>query len=203
MQALIKEIETDRWTSPEVQDYKRLKDEFLVYNGVVLRMNRIFIPPTLRSRPVELAHLGHQGIVKTKQLIRDKVWFPGIDKLTEDKVKNCLSCQAATAKSPPPEPLRMITLPSAPWKEVAVDFAGPFPSGDYIVVVVDEFSPFPEVQLLTSTSAKAVVPKLDAIFSRQGVPDILKSGNGPPFNGHEFKNFADYVGFKHRKITPL
>ena len=71
------------------------------------------------------------------------------------------------------------------------------------MVVVDEFSRFPEVELLTSTSAKAVVPKLDAIFSRQGVPDILKSDNGPPFNGHEFKNFADYVGFKHRKITPL
>ena len=97
----------------------------------------------------------------------------------------------------------MITLPTAPWKEVAVDFAGPFPSRDYIVVVVDEFSRFPEVELLTSTSAKAVVPKLDAIFSRQGVPDILRSDNGPPFNGHEFKTFADYVGFKHRKITPL
>ena len=91
MQALIKAIETDRWTSPEVQDYKRLKDEFSVYNGVALRMNRIFIPLTLRSRAVELARLGHQGIVKTKQLIRDKVWFPGIDKLTEDKVKKKLS----------------------------------------------------------------------------------------------------------------
>ncbi|CAH3157735.1 unnamed protein product [Porites evermanni] len=77
--------------SPEVQDYKRLKDEFSVYNGVALRMNRIFIPLTLRSRAVELARLGHQGIVKTKQLIRDKVWFPGIDKLTEDKVKKKLS----------------------------------------------------------------------------------------------------------------
>ena len=87
MQALIKAIENDRWTSPEVQDYKRLKDEFSVYNEVVLRMNRIFIPLTLRSRAVELAHLSHQGVVKTKQLIRDKVWFPGIDKLTEDKVK--------------------------------------------------------------------------------------------------------------------
>ena len=85
MQTLIKAIETDRWISPEVQDYKKLKDEFSVYNGVVLRMNRILIPPTLRSRAVELAHLGHQGIVKTKQLFRDKVWFPGIDKLTEEK----------------------------------------------------------------------------------------------------------------------
>ena len=184
MQTLIKAIETDRWTSPEVQDYKRLKDEFSVYNGVVLRMNRVLIPPTLRSRAVELAHLGHQGIVKTKQLIR--VWFPGIDKLTEEK-KNCLSCQAATAKSPPPEPLWRTTLPSAPWKEVAADFAGPFLSGNYIMVVVDEFSRFPRVELLTSTSAKAVVPKLDAVFSRQGVPDILKSDNGPPLMGMSSK----------------
>jgi len=69
----------------------------------------------------------------------------------------------------------MIKLPSAPWREVAIDFAGPFPSGDYIMVVIDEFSRFPEGELLTSTSAKAVIPKLDAIFARQGVPDILKS----------------------------
>ena len=60
-----------------------------------------------------------------------------------------------------------------------------------------------EVELLTSTSAKAVVPKLDAIFSRRGGPDILKSDNGPPFNGHEFKTFADSLGFKHRKILSL
>ena len=32
---------------------------------------------------------------------------------------------------------------------------------------------------------------------------MLKSDNGPPFNGNEFRQFADYLGFKHRKITPL
>jgi len=96
----------------------------------------------------------------------------------------------------------MTPLPSAPWKEVAIDFAGPFPSGDYIMVVTDEFSHFPEVEILTSTSAKAVIPKLDAIFARQGIPDVLKSDNGPPFNGHEFKNFSEYLGLKHRRIAP-
>ena len=96
----------------------------------------------------------------------------------------------------------MTPLPSAPRKEVAVDFAGPFPSGDYIMVVTDEFSRFPEVEILISTSARAVILKLDAIFARQGIPDVLKSHNGPPFNGHEFKNFTDYLGFKHRMITP-
>ena len=166
LQAIIKAVETDQWNSPEVQPYKKLNDELSVYNGLVLRRNRIVIPVSLRSKAVDLAHQGHQGIVKTKQLIRDKVSFPGIDKMAEQKVQNCLSCQAATAKSSSPEPLRMTPLPSAPGKEVVVDFAGPFPTGEYIMVVTDEFSGFPEVEILTSTSARAVLPKLDAIFAR-------------------------------------
>ena len=84
-----------------------------------------------------------------------------------------------------------------------LDFAGPFPSGDYMMVVIDDYSHFPKVELLTSTSAKAVIPKPVAIFVRQGVPDILKSDNGQPFNGHEFEDFPNYVGFKHGKITPF
>ena len=71
------------------------------------------------------------------------------------------------------------------------------------MVVTDEFSRFPEVEILNSTSARAVIPKLDAIFARQGIPEVLKSDNGPLFNGLEFKNFADYLGFKHRRITPF
>jgi len=58
----------------------------------VLRRNRIVIPSNLKSKAVDLAH----GVVKTKQLISDKVWFPGINKLAEEKVKKCLSCQAAS-----------------------------------------------------------------------------------------------------------
>ena len=49
MQGLIKVIETDWWTSPEVQDYKRLKDEFSVYNRVVLGINKLgflYHPPS-------------------------------------------------------------------------------------------------------------------------------------------------------------
>ena len=30
----------------------------------------------------------------------------------------------------------------------------------------------------------------------------MKSDNGPPFNGHEFEDFANYVGFKHKNIKP-
>ena len=89
---------------------------------------------------------------------------------------------------------------------LAIDFLGPFPSGDYLLVVIDEYSRFPEVEIVKSTSAKSVIPKLDAIFARQGIPDELKTDNGPPplpFNGVEFSNFAKYLGFRHRKVQPL
>ena len=109
---------------------------------------------------------------------------------------------SSDSKSPPPEPSRMTKLPSVPSKEFSVDTAGPFRSLYYIMVATDEYSRFPEAELLTSTFAKAVVPKLDAIFARQRVPDIVKSDNGPPFNGHEFEDVANYLGFKHRRITP-
>ena len=204
LQSLIKAIETDRWMNPEVQDYKKVKEELLVHNGVVLRGKRIVVPSKLRDQAVQLAHVGHQGIVKTKQLIREKVWFPGIDQMVKDRIDNCLACQAVTpSKSSRIEPLQMTPLPSGPWKKLAVDFLGPYPSGDYLLVVIDEYSRFPEVEIVRSTSAKAVIPKLDAIFARQGIPDELKTDNGPPFQGDEFKNFARYLGFYHRKVQPV
>ena len=147
---------------------------------MVLRGNRIVVPSKLRERAVDLAHVGHQGIVKTKSLIREKVWFPGIDKMVKDKVDNCLACQAVTpSKSSRVEPLQMTPLPSGPWKMLAMDFLGPFPSGDYLLVVIDEHSRFPEVEIVKSTSAKFVIPRLDAIFARQGIPNELKTDNGP------------------------
>ena len=74
----------------------------------------------------------------------------------------------------------MTPLPSGPWNMLAMDFLGPFPSGDYLLVVTDGYSRFPEVEIVKSTSAKSVIPKLDAIFARQGIPDELKTDNGPP-----------------------
>ncbi|XP_014665850.1 PREDICTED: uncharacterized protein K02A2.6-like [Priapulus caudatus] len=95
-----------------------------------------------------------------------------------------------------------LTVKDEPWKEVAVDFAGPFPTGEYLLAVVDEYSRFPEVELVTSTSSKATIPKLDSIFARQGIPDTVKTDNGPPFNGTEFSSFAE-VGISSSTYSPL
>ena len=70
------------------------------------------------------------------------------------------------------------------------------------MVLMDEYSRFPIVEVLNSINAKTVIPALDKISSFTGRPNIHKSDNGPPFDSHTFKEFAEYLGFAHRKITP-
>ena len=203
LQKLSQAVETNHWSDPEIQRYKNVKDELSVCDGLIIRGTRLVLPKSLQHQAVELAHTGHQGILKTKRLLREKVWFPSIDRMVQERIKNCIPCQAATQGTmPKPEPLNMTPLPKAPWCEIAIDFVGPFPSGEVLLVVIDEFSRFPEVEILHSTTANAVIPKLDCIFSRQGIPKVVKSDNGPPFNSNEFANFASFLGFEHRKVTP-
>ena len=205
LQRLARVIATQKWheAGKDVTQYQQIKNELSVSNGVILRGTRIIVPEKLRSRMIRLAHSGHQGIVKTKRFLRDSVWFPGIDRMVEEVVKGCLPCQAANHDPKPVcEPLHMSTLPLGPWQELSVDFCGPFPSGDYLLVVTDDFSRYPEVEILRSTSAKAVIPHLDSIFARQGIPDIVRTDNGPPFNSESFQMFATQLGFTHRRITP-
>ena len=70
-------------------------------------------------------------------------------------------------------------------------------------MVIDEHLRYPEVKLVRSTAAAAVIPKFDRIFSTHGIPEEVKSDNGPPFNGHEFARYVQEKGFHHRKATPL
>ncbi|CAB4033532.1 PREDICTED: uncharacterized protein K02A2.6-like [Paramuricea clavata] len=97
----------------------------------------------------------------------------------------------------------MSPLPLDPCQNVAADFYGPLPTGQTLMVVIDEYSRFVEVEIVSSTSAAAAIPKLDKIFATHGIPDLLKTDNGPPFTSHAFKVFARELGFKHRKVTPL
>ena len=94
-------------------------------------------------------------------------------------------------------------MPEKPWTQQSADFYGPIPSGEYLLVLVDEHSRYPIVEIVRSTSANIVIPVLDKVFSLFGIPQILKTDNGPPWNGSQITDFAQYSGFLHHKITPL
>ena len=67
--------------------FEMVRNELTNIGQIVLRGTRIVGPRELQKRVLDLAHEGHQGIVKTKERLRSKVWWLGIDKQTE---KNAL-----------------------------------------------------------------------------------------------------------------
>ena len=148
LQKVVTAISLNTWADPTVERSCRFHAELMVCDEVIYRGNRIVLPQSLHNRAIELAHLGHQGIVKTKQLLCEKVWFPDIDKMVEANFKICLPCQTITqGTSSPPEPLKPSPLLEKAWTNVAVDFVGPFPTGEYLIIVIDEYSRYPEVEI--------------------------------------------------------
>jgi transposase InsO family protein len=209
MQKLMEIIHSNRWTQsrhdPDIAPFYAIRNELTVNERykIILRENRIIIPVKLQRRAVQLAHSGHQGIVKTKQLLREKVWFPNVDSLVETIVSRCIACQANTNPAKKNLPVQSTPLPKAKWLDLSADFCGPFPTGEYLLVVIDDYSRYPVAEIIHSTSTDTVTSALEKIFSLFGTPETLKTDNGPPFNGAAFRTFALENGFHHRKITPL
>ena len=178
-----------------------LSEMSVTREGILLRSHQIVVPKSLRARIVDLAHRGHQGIVKTKRLIRSRVWFEGIDSAVEQKVKLCKECQANSDR-PSYEPLKPSKMPETPWYQVAGDFYGPMDDGMYWFVNICEHSQKAFVDKIRRTDEEETEKVLDRIFNVLGAPVIYKTDNGSPFQSHAFREYAKKWGFKHRRVTP-
>ena len=195
-------IEYGNWNSfngPKL--YKAIKDELCTIGKLILRGNRILMPTKLRQQILQLAHEGHLGIVRTKQALRSKVFWPGMDVEAENLCKTCHGCQITSRKSNP-EPIRTTKLPLEPWSELAVDFLGPLPSGEHIMVVIDYYSRFFEIAYMKSITAEKTVKELENMFLIHGLPNSIKSDNGPQFISQVFADFCNQNGIKHMRVIP-
>ena len=203
LQRVMEMLACNRFTKEEdVRPYRSVANELSqTQDGLLLRGRTIVVPSSLRLQVAQLAHEGHQGIDKTKRRLREYAWFPGIDKLIESIVQECAVCEL-NAPSSPPEPVSSSELPPQPWQRLTMDYHGPLDDGSELLVVVDEYSRYPVVKRVTSTAAKHLIPILDDIFASFGIPEIIRSDNGPPFNGEEFASYCKHQGIKHQPATP-
>ena len=200
---LIKECaRTGDWSRCNVPAYLQVKNELCTFGQLLLRGFRLVIPQKLRERVLELAHKGHQGIVKMKCRLRSKVWRPKMDADAEKLCKSCYGCQAVSEYAAP-EPMARAFPPSGPWQDCAADILGSLPSGKNLLVVIDYYSRYFEVVILKSTTSARIIDSLKPIFSRFGVPYTLKTDNGSQFVSDEFEAFLAENGIEHRKAPPL
>ena len=100
-------------------------------------------------------------------------------------------------QDPKLNPVHPLEYPEGPWQRLRIDFAGPF-EGKTFLVVVDAFTKWPEVAILTSTTTEASVNELHYIFARW---DIV-TDNGPLFVSEMFQRFTSSNNIKHIKSSP-
>ena len=112
---LIEHIQDGKWSRDEkLKPFKAVKDELSVYEGVILRGNRIVVPSSLQKKILKLSHETHQGIVKTKQFLRSRFFWPGMDSAAEAMIKNCCACVLNQPLNKY-KPLLPASLPCGPW----------------------------------------------------------------------------------------
>ena len=192
-----------RWPNTIKEPFKpywNRRLELSIEGNTLLCGVRVVVPLALRQRIMEDLHQGHQGVVRMKALARSHFWWPGVDKDIEELVKSCSACQSVK-HAPVKAPLHPWAWPTVPWDRVHVDFAGPF-AGKMFLLVVDAHSKWPEVCIMSTTTATKTVNVLREIFARYGLPQQLVSDNGPQFVAEEFSLFLKLNGVKHIRCAP-
>ncbi|XP_058816725.1 uncharacterized protein K02A2.6-like [Topomyia yanbarensis] len=193
-------INSGKWSS-ELKRYLPFQNELCCMNQIILRLNKIVIPERLRAKVLDLAHSGHPGSNKMKRRLRASVWWPGIDKDVEKRCKMCRECQAV-GRSPNPEPLQIRAMPAKPWSHLSGDFLGPLPNGKFLFVLVDYYSRYCVVEIMSTTTSAMIIQRLERIFTRLGLPDVLTTDNAANFCSQEFRDFCVDNGIKLAHTTP-
>ena len=181
--------------------YSQIFAELAVVDGLVVRGEQLVIPKELWRHVIQVAHEGHMGQDKTLALLRQTAWFPGMGQMVKEFVETCRPCMAATTRTGT-EPLKPTELPTGPWWELHADFKGPIGGSWYFHVLIDQYTKFPVVNVVKSTGWETLRPVLEDALATHGIPDIITTDGGPPYNGEEFRKFAQNMGFTHRLTTP-
>ena len=125
------------------------------------------IPEKLRQHVMDIVHEGHQGMVKTKERRRTRVWWPEMGRDSEKHVTSCHECQLANHLQR--SFIVRKKFPDGPWEDLAVDLLGPLPNIDSILGVVDYYSRYFETAFLKTTVTVHVVDALEDMFTTHGL----------------------------------
>ena len=204
--AALKEVVYNGWPSTVkelpslLQPYWNYREELSIEDSLIFKSNRIVIPQSLQGDILSKLHAGHQGTEKTKLRARTSVFWRNLNKDIEELTKSCSICQELQPKQAR-EPLVQSEVPPRPWHTVGTDLF--YLDGEEYLLVADYYTKYLFVRKIPKghSTSKCVSELTKQIFSEHGIPRIVRSDNGPHFQGH-YRQFAKEYGFTHMTSSP-
>ena len=159
------------------------RDELLIKGDLLIKGERIIIPTSCRDSILADLHRSHEGANRSLSLAKTCMYTGQEWKLTwwitSDGVWPCID----NVKMPV-ETLHPHEVPAGPWIKIGMDFLQD-DSGQKFLIIADYFSKFLLIFPVTSTHHQKTLRYLRDLFLTKGVPAVVMTDNGPPFNGEE------------------
>jgi hypothetical protein len=165
-------------------------DKWKLVDGLIVVDGKVYLPPSSPSLQVALtlAHgTSHEGLAKTLHRLHFDFYGPGSQKVVQDFVRACTTCQKnKTTHLHPAGLLQPLDVPSTVWADVAMDFVEGFPSVNrksVILTVIDIFSKYGHFIPLRQPYSATTVARVffDTIVRLRGIHSSLVSDRDPLF----------------------
>jgi transposase InsO family protein len=204
---MLKTIVHEGWPTsikevPQVlKPYWCYRDEISIENGILMKGQRIIIPLTLQAEILGKLHAAHQGAEKTKLRARTSVFWRKMNEDIDRITKSCRTCQEFQPTQTR-QPLIPTEIPPRPWHTIATDLF--YLDNTEYLLVSDYYSKYPFVRKIPKgqSNSNTIIAILKQIFSEQGIPEVVRSDNGPHYSSKGYREFANEYGFQIVTSSP-
>lgn len=183
-----------------LRPYWTFREEITTEDDLLLKGHRIIIPVSLQRDVLSRLHASHQGSEKTKLRARTSVFWRNLNRDIVEVTRTCYTCQEFQTKQRR-EPLISSDVPLRAWHTIGTDLF--FFDGDEYLLIADYHSKYPFVRKIPRghSNSKTVANLTRQILSEHGIPVIIRSDNGPHFQGH-YQEMVEEYGLQHVTSSP-
>jgi len=176
-----------------------------VTEGYLFKEGKLCIPQgTHRKLLVKESHegglMGHFGVDKTLDLLKEKFYWPHMRKDVQRHCSRFISCLMAKSRTMPHGLYTPLPIANAPWEDINMDFVLGLPrtarGHDSIFVVVDRFSKMPHFIPCHKVDDAQNISRLffREVVQLHGLPRSIVSDRDPKFISHFWKTLWGKLG---------
>lgn len=211
-----KVMSTVKGDNPAVILLQRQRQKLRLLDDVLYRVTQtdngeerrqLVLPEVYRLKVLRSLHdeSGHLGIDKTKELIKDRFYWPKMDSDIESYVKNCGRCIARKTIPQKAAPLNQLTSRS-PFDLVCIDFLSLEPDSKgfaNVLVITDHYTRYAQAYPTRDQKATTVAKVLfEKFFVHYGLPARVHSDQGRDFECRLIQEFLRILGIRKSRTTP-